>query len=147
MKTTCKQCGAYKIVKNGKARGFQRYRCKDCYFSFIEGDRRQKTPVEAQALAVLLYGMGRSSYGCIAKLLKVSRTAVYKWVRNFSQDLPIPEIPEGNYDIEFDEMWHFIASKKTKFGSGKQWIVIKGKPLPGLSAIVMLKPSKDFMKK
>ena len=68
MQVSCKDCGSFKLVRNGKARG---------YLTFIEGDRRQKTPVEAQALAVLLYGMGKSSYGFIAKLFKVSRTAVY----------------------------------------------------------------------
>lgn len=147
MRISCKDCGSYKLVRNGKARKHQRYKCKDCGLSFIEGDRRQKTPVEAQALAVLLYGMGKSSYGFIAKLFKVSRTAVYHWIRNFCEDLPPPQVPEGDYDIEFDEMWHYVNSKKTNSGFGKPWIVMKGKPLPGLQAIVMLKPSKDFMKK
>jgi hypothetical protein len=72
----------------------------------------KKTPIEAQALAVFLYGMGNSSYGFIAKLLNVSRTAVYHWICNFCEDVPPPVVPEGNYDIEFDEMWHFINSKK-----------------------------------
>ncbi|WP_198157290.1 hypothetical protein [Candidatus Nucleicultrix amoebiphila] len=91
--------------------------------------------------------MGKSSYGFIAKLFKVSRTAVYHWIRNFCEDLPPPQVPEGTYDIDFDEMWHYVTSKKTNSGFGKPWIVMKGKPLPGLQAIVMLKPSKDFMKK
>ncbi|OYW90276.1 MAG: hypothetical protein B7Z18_11660 [Alishewanella sp. 32-51-5] len=46
-------------------------------------------------------------------------------------------------EIEFDEMWHFIQSKKTKNGSSKQWIVAQGELLPGLSAIVMLQPLGD----
>lgn len=144
MQISCKDCGSFKIVRNGKARRHQRYKCKSCGLSFIEGDRRQKTPIEAQALAVLLYGMGKSSYGFIAKLFKVSRTAVYQWIRNFCEDIPPPIVPEGDYDLEFDEMWHFINSKKTNSGYGKQWIVLKGEPLPGLLAIVMLKPSKNF---
>ena len=96
MQISCKDCGSFKIVRNGKARSHQRYKCKTCGLSFIEGDRRQKTPIEAQALAVLLYGMGKSSYGFIAKLFKVSRTAVYHWIRNFCEDIPPPVVPEGN---------------------------------------------------
>ncbi|MBY0501748.1 MAG: IS1 family transposase, partial [Alphaproteobacteria bacterium] len=47
MQISCKDCGSYKLVRNGKARKNQRYKCKDCALSFIEGDRRQKSPVEA----------------------------------------------------------------------------------------------------
>lgn len=73
----------------------------------------KEPPVEAQALAILLfYGMGKSSYGFIEKLLKVSRTAVYRWFRNFCEDIPSPAVPEGSYDLEFDKMWHFVHSKK-----------------------------------
>ncbi|MBY0501067.1 MAG: hypothetical protein K2P93_03585 [Alphaproteobacteria bacterium] len=63
MQISCKDCGNYKFVRNGKVRKHQRYKCKECGLSFIEGDRRQKTPVEVQSLAVLLYGMGKSNYG------------------------------------------------------------------------------------
>ncbi|MBY0502153.1 MAG: hypothetical protein K2P93_09190 [Alphaproteobacteria bacterium] len=47
MEVICKDCGSYKCVRNGKARKYQRYKCKEFCLSFIEGDRRQKTPVEA----------------------------------------------------------------------------------------------------
>jgi len=45
--------------------------------------------------------------------------------------------------MEFDEMGHFIGSKKTKNGSSKRWIVAQGELLPGLSVIVMLQPSRS----
>ncbi|MBY0502154.1 MAG: hypothetical protein K2P93_09195 [Alphaproteobacteria bacterium] len=48
--------------------------------------------------------MGKSSYGFIAKLFKVSRTAVYQWIRNFCEDLPLPQVAEGDCDIELDEI-------------------------------------------
>jgi IS1 family transposase len=35
-------------------------------------------------------------------------------------------------EIEFDEMWHFIESKKTNFGSSKPLIVVAGKLSPGV---------------
>ena len=32
-----------------------------------------------------------------------------------------PEIPINTRELEFDEMWHFIGSKKTKDGFTKQF--------------------------
>ena len=55
-----------------------------------------------------------------------------------SDELAIaPEIQE----IEFDEMWHFIQSKKEKSGLLKPWIVAQGELLPGYSVVVMLQRS------
>ncbi|MEW6773522.1 MAG: hypothetical protein AB1304_05930 [Bacteroidota bacterium] len=69
----CKQCGNNKCVKNGIVRKKQRYKCKNCSLNFVIGDEREKVRPEAKALAVLLYGTGKASYGLIAKLFKVSR--------------------------------------------------------------------------
>ena len=146
----CKRCSNNRrIVKNGLVRGKQRYRCSQCGYNFVLGDGRQEMYYgsEAKALAVLMYGMMKNSYGMIAKLFKTSRKTVYCWIKSAGQKMPDPIIENDIQDLEFDEMWHFIQSKKTKFGFGKHWTVAKGKPLPGLSVIVMLKHSEDFMKK
>ncbi len=55
-----------------------------------------------------------------------------------------PQISSTIQEIEFDEMWHFIGSKKTKSGSSRPWIVLQGELLPGLQAVVMLQPSEGF---
>ena len=65
-----------------------------------------------KALAILLYGMSRSSYSFLAKLFKVSPTAVYNWIRNCAESIGEAVVNKGDYDIEFDEMWHFVGSKK-----------------------------------
>ena len=80
----------------------------------------------------------------IARLLNVSSVAVYKWIRNAAEQLPEPLVNANLKEVEFDEMWHFLQSKKTNFGSGKRWIVVAVEPLPGCSAIVMLPLSKNF---
>jgi len=49
--------------------------------------------------------------------------------------------------MEFDEMWHFVKEKKTKFGSSKPLIVAQGEPWPRCSAIVILQPSDGYMTK
>jgi len=70
LKIICKKCGSNKVVKNGKVRSEQRYKCKECHHNFIIGDKREKLSAAARALAILLYGRGKASYGFIAKLFK-----------------------------------------------------------------------------
>jgi len=36
----CKNCKGVGITKNGTARGHQRYKCKDCNYNFVFGDKR-----------------------------------------------------------------------------------------------------------
>jgi len=37
-----------------------------------------------------------------------------------------PQISENIKHMEFDEMWHFVKSKKTNFGSSKPLTVVSG---------------------
>ena len=142
----CKNCSANAIIKNGKVRSKQRFQCKMCGYNFVEGDSRikQETLIK-RAFAVILYALGKASYGFIAKLFGVTPPAVLKWLKKEAAVMKEPGIRATIRNIEFDEMWHFIQSKKTKNGSSKQWIVIQGELLDGLSAIVMLKPSEGCM--
>ena len=142
----CKNCSENKIIKNGNARGKQRFKCKICGYNFVQGDRRVKHETSIKrAFAVILYALGKASYGFIAKLFGVTRGAVFRWLKKEAALIEKPKISAQIRNIEFDEMWHFIQSKKTKNGSSKRWIVIEGELLDGLSAIVMLKPSEDCM--
>ena len=146
----CKKCNSDKVSKNGIVRLEQRYKCKSCNHNFIIGDKRLiKDPKleTKQALSIILYSLGKSSFGFLGKLFNVNRSTAYRWIRNVAETIEEPQIPSSIKEMEFDEMWHFIGSKKTKNGSSKRWIVAEGKLLPGLQAIVMLKPSKGFIKK
>ena len=140
----CKRCHQTLIVKNGKVRGKQRYLCKNCGCNFVAGDGRvkQETAIK-RAFAVLLYSLGKASYGFLAKLFDVTPAAVQKWLEREADRLPEPEIASTIHEIEFDEMWHFVGSKKPNNGSSKPWIVLQAEPSPGLSAIVMLQHSGD----
>lgn len=139
METICKKCNSDNIVNNGNVRGKQRYKCKECGYNFVEGDKRGKIRSEAKALAFLLYGSGKASYGMIARLFDVSRTAVLYWIREFGKTIPEPVIDSELKEIQIDEMWHFINKKNKKYGSGEPWIVLETKPSDGILAIVMLK--------
>ena len=59
-----------------------------------------------------MYSLGKASYGMIGRLLGVSTVAVYKWIRTAALTLPEPEIPGTIQEMELDEMWHFLQSKK-----------------------------------
>lgn len=143
---SCKRCGSAQYVKNGTVRGHPRYRCKACGLNFIEGDRRVKESVAVKkALAVILYSLGKASFGMLGKLFGHSPSLIYRWIVEAAAKLPEPLVPGDIREMEFDEMWHFIGSKKTKSGSSKPWIVAHGELWPGWSAVVMLQPSNGSM--
>ena len=119
---TCKKCNSDLIIKNGFVRGVQRYHCKKCALNFIEGDRRTNEKIAAKkALCVLLYSLGKVSFNTWPSL-------VYRWVMEAEVKLPEYNISNEIKEIEFDEMWHFIESKKENFGLSRPLIVAHGKP-------------------
>ena len=136
---SCKKCESEQVVKNGIIAGRQRYRCKGCGYNFREGDNRTNEGIAAKkALCLLLYTLGKGSFRMMGRLLDVDHVQVYRWIREFSALLPEPEVPLDIKHMEFDEMWHFVGSKKTNFGLSKQLTVIEGEPSHGFSAIVIL---------
>jgi len=135
----CKKCGSNHCVKSGYIRGHQRYKCKDCGCNFKIGDNRGKIRPEAKALGLLLYGSGKASYGMIARLFNVSRSAVLYWIRSMGSKLSEPVIDTEIESVSIDEMWHFINKKNEKFGYGGPWTAVTTRPSDGLLAIVMLK--------
>ena len=112
----CKDCQGDKLVKNGIVRGEQRYRCKGCGLNFIEGDKRKReTAVVKKALCVLLYSLGKTSFSMLGRILGHSPSLIYRWIVEAMNNTPEPAIDGEIEEIEFDEMWHFIGSKKTKY--------------------------------
>ena len=142
----CKKCGSEKAGKNGIVAGKQRYRCKECGYNFREGDKRTNEKVIAKkALCILLYAMAKGSFRMMGRILGIDHTLVYRWIRAFGEGLPQPEVPGNITQMEFDEMWHFIGSKKTNFGLSKPLTVVQGELWPGCLAVVMLQHSVDSM--
>jgi transposase-like protein len=71
----CKNCYDTHTVKNGVVRAKQRYKCKLCGYNFVLGDDRHSQAREVKkALCLILYALGKASFGFLAKLLGVSRT-------------------------------------------------------------------------
>jgi len=123
----CKRCGSTAFVKNGIVRGHQRYRCRDCGCNFTDTPRRGK-PAAMKALAVLLYAMGNTSYGMIARLFGVSEVAVFKWIRKEAAALPEPTTPAEVKIVQQGEMGHLVDGKETSAGSADPSIRSTGEP-------------------
>ena len=140
----CKRCQSSKTIKTGTVRGKPRRKCKACGYNFTQGGGRVKESlVVKKALAVILYSLGKVSFGMLGKIFGVSRSLTYRWIRDEADNISEPKVSCAITEMEFDEMWHFVGSKKTKNGSSKRWIVAQGELWPGLSAVVMLQLSGD----
>ena len=120
----CPKCKRKEVIKSGVVLQKQRWKCKACNYHFTRMIPRGE-PVQKKALAVLMYSMCSASYGMIAKLLCVTRKTVYMWIKQFSAMEKEPEIKPEVKEVELDEMWHFIGSKKTNVGYGKRWTVVQ----------------------
>jgi len=101
----CKNCHRAEIVTNGYVRHKQRYQCKACGYNVVVGDdRMQAETAVKRAFAVILYALGKSSYGFLAKLFGVTPPAVQKWLQREADRLDEPKIPGTIREVEFDEM-------------------------------------------
>jgi len=144
----CKKCGSENSVKNGIVGGRQRFLCKECGCNFREGDSRTNDTIMAKkALLILLYAMAKGSFRMMGRILGIDHVQVYRWIRAFGESLPEPTVSGEIRHMEFDEMWHFVGSKKTSFGSSRPLTVAQGELWPGCSAIVILQHLDGFMTK
>jgi transposase len=67
----CKNCQSTHQVKQGIAKGKQRYKCKDCGYCYREGDNRTSPIVSnRKMIATVLYSNGGMTIRGLAKILK-----------------------------------------------------------------------------
>ena len=141
----CKNCKSDKVVKSGRVRNKQRHKCKDCGYYFVTGDERTNEKIKAlKAFCVLLYSLGKGSYNMLGKLLNRNRSLIYRWIREAGINTEEPTINGEITQIEFDEVWHFVQSKKTSFGSSKPLTVAVGELSHGFSVVVIAQHSDVF---
>ncbi len=112
---TCIHCQNI-CIKNGKAHGKQRYRCKGCKRSHTEAYTYHacKEGMNLWIKGLLKEGCGVRS---IARLLKISATTVLKKILAFSKQIRKPVISFGK-EYELDELRTYVKSK-----TGLCWIV------------------------
>jgi hypothetical protein len=112
------------------------------------GDNRTSDKVAAKkAMCILLYAMAKGSFRMLGRIFQRDHTLIYRWIRSFGEGLPEPEVSGEIKEMEFDEMWHFVGSKKTSFGSSRPLTVAHGEPWLGCSAVVILQHSEDSIAK
>jgi transposase len=108
----------------------------------VVGDARTNEKVAAKkAMCVLLYSLSKASFNGLARIFDTWPSLVYRWIVEAGAKLPDETMPGDIKEMAFDEMWHFVGSKKENFGSSKPLIVADGELWPGCSAVVILKPS------
>ena len=55
-----------------------------------------------------------SSYGSIARVLKVNPQSVANWVNQYTAKLPAAPVPKKVRKAELDELYTYVGEKKTK---------------------------------
>ena len=111
----CPNCKAQTgQVKNGlNGSGSQKYLCKECGRKYTPEPKTSGYPVETRQLAIRMYVEG-SSYGSIARILKVNPQSVANWIQSYSTKLPPAPLPNKVKKAELDELYTFVGKKKTK---------------------------------
>jgi transposase-like protein len=119
----CKHCGSEKLRKNGFNRGKQRYFCKDCGKSQVEGDNREKysEAVKNAALFMYLEGIGFRSIARILRKIfsiKINYQLIIYWIKNFGKSVEFrAKLVEKSRKIpvlELDELYTYIKKNSIK---------------------------------
>jgi transposase-like protein len=131
----CPRCGSIEYTKDGIANGRQRYKCKHCQNHYTVAKRSGEKPPETRQLALDMYleGLG---FRAIGRLLKVSHTAVFGWVKKAGETVKLSAENEPVEVAELDEMHTYVGQKKTTDGFGLPLIVSANVLLPSSVATV-----------
>jgi transposase-like protein len=120
MSKLCKHCGCEKRVKNGYVQGKQRYKCKDCGKTYREGDSRERYSNE-QRLRVIKWYLEGAGIMSIERMEGVPNPLIIKWIRKFSRilrnylnEIEIPEDARKIEIIELDELFSYCQKKLTR---------------------------------
>ena len=87
----CSHCGSHWIVKDGRSRSKQTYRCRECHYRFTpDGNRHYYSEqVKRDALSMYCEGM---SVSAISRVTGIKLGTVHSWVK---KSLPVVESIEG----------------------------------------------------
>lgn len=122
----CKFCSHTVLTKNGRVRGFQRYKCKQCAKNQIAGDRRVKYDNKIRYMALAMY-LNSSGFRAIGRVLGVPFQLVHYWVKKAGESVEeeAAKRPNPSKDIailEMDELYTYIQKKHGKSEYGLLWI-------------------------
>ena len=110
----CKHCGSEKTRKNGRSRGYQRYKCRDCGRTFSDTKQRNSEK-KKEAVKMVMNGVGIRK---TALLLGTSHVNVMNWLRKAHAEMTKSiEKSQSDYTeeedvIEMDEIYTFVQKKE-----------------------------------
>ena len=122
----CKYCSSNELVKSGKVRGLQRYRCNECRKNQVPGDGRVKYSNKIRYLALAMY-LNSAGFRSIGRVLKVPFQLVHSWVRKAGEQVEDEASrrispPKEIAILEMDELYTYIQKKSGKSEYGLLWI-------------------------
>ena len=115
MSLSCKSCGAKSYVRNGKMRGEQRYKCKECGYNFIEGDKRIKYGLVDRLKVLKLY-LENCGIRSIERLTGIRNRQISLWIEDAAASIKA-ELKRKSEDfkdikeieiLEIDELCTYI---------------------------------------
>ena len=134
MNLACPRCTLTdQVVKNGRSRhGHQRWRCKGCALTFGERDHRLIDPaIKQSALRHYAEGVGLRA---TERLVGPSHNTIIGWVRQEVAGQALARLDAAQ--VEADELWSYVGSKKDQFGCGGLLIALPAEFSAGRWAIV-----------
>lgn len=112
----CKFCNSERFVKNGFIGDKQRYGCKCCKKTMIQGDEREKYTNDQRKLAITMY-LNNCGFRMIERILGISNVLVLHWVKKCARI--VKEIIENREQkseeipvLEMDELYTYIKKNK-----------------------------------
>jgi transposase-like protein len=120
----CKFCNSNSLIKNGFVRALQRYECKACGKTQVDGDKRAKYDNHPKKLAVILYLEGNGIRRIARILSKITGSefrwqTVALWLKKAGEIVvaEVSKIEKKSKDIEIvemDELYSYIKKKQIK---------------------------------
>ena len=124
--TICKICGSENVIRFGRYKGIQRWKCKDCGHKFADNDALpgMRIPQEWVSTAIGAYYMGRSLTSIPEVMYQlcgnfVTKASIEKWVSRFSK-MAIDEAKEARVNV--GDIW-LAVENAVKIGGRSYWVI------------------------
>jgi transposase-like protein len=79
MSLDCKKCSSSSFTKNGFVGDVQRYKCKNCGYNYVEGDKRQKYTTDDRLKVIKLY-LENCGLRSIERLTGIRHSQISQWI-------------------------------------------------------------------
>lgn len=119
----CKKCWSATCYKAWFIRWLQRYKCKECWCTYTNSEKRRTASMGIKIDALKLY-TSWLWFRAIGRFLGYSNVAVLNWIKWF-WELASTIHQENTKEwkiieyIEMDELYHYVQKKQNNFEYGR----------------------------